>query len=813
MRFLKNWTILMDKLPEYNEFKTPLTEQISKGLCEKIIENKESDFDYTNAKSEVINGTWTVLKEMCKELEYDKHEVRYSQKCGVGRFYGSSFITLPRKVKHTLFHNSGMIDLDQQKGHPTIAYNLGKKNGKDFTYIKEYIDNADKIFQETAEHFGIDIVDNPINQDRIKWFFNLTIYGGGKDLWIKGLTDPSDKDRSLCFEPLELKTTEMTAFQKGFKQNCDDLKELIWLNNDALKEHLNKKHSEYPTKKLHEKKDCLISFVMGIIENDCLHKAYLYLKKNKLLRHYKLVSLEYDGLCFIPKTTITQDTIDALNAYVKKHTGIEIIYVMKPYKKHNIYEDMINLYNKEMEDFYNSINENSYEGVFERFNKKYAKVKQISMFVEINGDEVLFYNKDRLRVSYEDIRYEEPIEDKEGNIVGTKDKCFLDKWFPDPNKVSYKNVGVYPNTEKCPSDILNLWKPFAMECVDEYVPQLETKELILNHIKILCNHDEAVYHWFIRWIAQMIQYPEVKSVAPTLISEQGGGKGTFAILMRKMLGFKKMLETQNAGTDVFGSNNSLMKNAFLVVLDELDGKDTVGVEGKIKGLITEPTLTINEKYVSPIVINSFHRFLITTNNEECIRKKRGDRRNVIIRSSDELCTELPRNYHKKDELVEYHNKMHEYLEDENVVKTMYEYFKNEIEDMADFHKLPIPETEHDREQQEINRCAIDIFMEDFTRVNINFKNDNDEPIMRVMMSDLFKQFKRYCEKTRVVYECNILKFGVRLKRLNIVGMGEMVKTNKGNARVFNIEQMKEYYKLGCLIDIQETDEEEYGEGY
>jgi putative DNA primase/helicase len=344
-----------------------------------------------------------------------------------------------------------------------------------------------------------------------------------------------------------------------------------------------------------------------------------------------------------------------------------------------------------------------------------------------------------------------------------------------------------------------------MEFVDEYTPHLEGKEFILNHIKILCNHDEVVYNWFIRWVAQMIQYPEFKSVAPTLISDEGAGKGTLLKLIAKMLGGNRVLETTTPSRDVWGSNNNLLKNAFLVNLNEMSGKETVGADGQIKGLITDPKITINEKYVSSVVIDSFHRFLITTNNEECIRKKKGDRRNIIIRCSDELCVEMPKNVSRRNDLVEYHNKMHGLLEDQNVIKTMYEYFKNEIEDMSDFHKIPVPETEHDREQQEVNRSTIDIFMENFTREHINFTNDNNEPIMRVMISDLFKQFKRYCEKNRMEYDCNVLKFGLRLKRLNVVGVGQMVKTNKGNARILNIEQMKEYYKLGCLIDIDNTD--------
>ena len=808
MKFLNNWTIQIDKLPEYNEFKAPLTEQINKGLCEKIIEHKETDFDYTNKKGEIINGTWSILKDKCDKLKKDnKQHVTYSQKCGIGRFYGSSFITMPKKVKHTLFHHSGMIDLDQQKGHPTIAYCLGKKNNKDFKYIKKYIDNPDLIFKETAQHFGIDIVNNLNNQDRIKWFFNLTIYGGGFDLWIKGLSNPNENDMSLGYEPLNLKTTEMTDFQKGFQDNCNELKELIWLNNDDLKDHLNKKHSEYPTKKPHEKKDCLVSFVMGIIENDCLHKAYLYLKKNKLLKHYNLVSLEYDGLCFIPKIPITNDIIESLNAYVKKHTGIGITYVMKPYKEHNIYEDMIELYNKEMESFYDSINENSYDGVFERFNTEYAKIEELSMFVKIKKQDVLFFNKGNLKVSYEDIRYVKPIEDKEGNIIDSTDKCFIDKWFEDPNKLKYRNVGVYPNSNKCPSDILNLWCPFDMELVSVYTPNVEAKEFILNHIKILCNHDDDVYNWFIRWIAQMIQYPDVKTIAPTLISEEGAGKGTLLKLISKMLGSRKVLETTTPSRDVWGNNNNLMKNAFLVNLNEMSGKESLGADGQIKGLITDSTITINEKYVSSVVIDSFHRFIITTNNDECIRKKKGDRRNVIIRCSDELCKSLPKNKDKKDKLNTYHSKIHTYLNDTNVIKTMYEYFKNEMEDMGDFHKIELPQTEHDAEQQEINRCVIDVFIEDYTKKYIDYKNDKNDPIMRVMINDLFKDFRRYCEKSKIEYDCNLVKFGVRLKRLNIVGVSDIVKTKMGNARLFNIKEMKKYYNLGCLIDIDETDGE------
>jgi hypothetical protein len=60
--------------------------------------------------------------------------------------------------------------------------------------------------------------------------------------------------------------------------------------------------------------------------------------------------------------------------------------------------------------------------------------------------------------------------------------------------------------------------------------------MILNHIKILCNNEEAVADYLINWIAQMIQYTALKTICATLISDEGSGKGTLNKLIQNMLG-------------------------------------------------------------------------------------------------------------------------------------------------------------------------------------------------------------------------------------------------------------------------------------
>ena len=101
-------------------------------------------------------------------------------------------------------------------------------------------------------------------------------------------------------------------------------------------------------------------------------------------------------------------------------------------------------------------------------------------------------------------------------------------------------------------------------------------------MKILCNHEEATYDYFINWIAQMIQYPATKT---TMILFQGGegcGKGRLFSIIEKLVGSNKYFETSCPERDVWGHFNPKMANSFFVHLSELSKKQTQDSENKIK---------------------------------------------------------------------------------------------------------------------------------------------------------------------------------------------------------------------------------------
>ena len=67
---------------------------------------------------------------------------------------------------------------------------------------------------------------------------------------------------------------------------------------------------------------------------------------------------------------------------------------------------------------------------------------------------------------------------------------------------------------------------------------------------------------------------------------------------------------------------------------------------------------------------------------------------------------------KKDDVI-YFNKLNEILNDSNVIKTCYEYFKS-IPDMDNFNKIPLPSTNYHNELKEMNKSPIESWLYDFT---------------------------------------------------------------------------------------------------
>jgi hypothetical protein len=197
----------------------------------------------------------------------------------------------------------------------------------------------------------------------------------------------------------------------------------------------------------------------------------------------------------------------------------------------------------------------------------------------------------------------------------------------------------------------------------------------------------------------------------------------------------------------------------------------------MKALQTDGKISINKKGLDQMMVNSYHRFLITTNSVEGpVKTSKDDRQNVIVRCSDELKGN-----------TDYFEKLYAYLTDENVIRTLYDHLMA-TPDMDKFHLLPLPKTEYQNELKKLSQPIIDQFMEYFTE-------SRDDKEVELLGSELFKMFRVWCDFNNINYDVTNQKFGVRVKLLGIDGVTRGKHTKNGSTTIYNIKKMKAHFKL------------------
>jgi hypothetical protein len=241
-----------------------------------------------------------------------------------------------------------------------------------------------------------------------------------------------------------------------------------------------------------------------------------------------------------------------------------------------------------------------------------------------------------------------------------------------------------------------------------------------------------------------------------------------------MLGSNKVMETTNPERDVWGSFNSIMMDSFLINLNELSKKSTLEAEGQIKALVTDPTITINKKGVDQIQIKSFHRFIITTNKDDPINTSKDDRRNLIIRCSDELCGDK-----------NFFTKIYDLLDDVSVVRTCYDYFKS-IPNLDKFNSLPIPQTSYQNELKKLDVTPPEQFL--------IYLCENQISNLELTAKEFFTRFQMFLAESNINYETTSLKLGVKLTNLKIDGLTKG-RSKTGVTYILDIEKLKSHFQI------------------
>ena len=467
-------------------------------------------------------------------------------------------------------------------------------------------------------------------------------------------------------------------------------------------------------KKEYNLKGSFISHLACYIENIMLMFLYDFL----INKNYNIHSLMFDGLMIYGNHYEDDELLKECNELIKEEFGELHELVYKPHCT-----------NYKIPEEYKTANE-IYKELKEEFSINNFKMRD--QYGNVTKSGVTLYNKANFITLHEE----------------NYSKKFLNKWFFDPCKNNYEAFGCYPNDDKCPDNIYNLWDPF--ECV-EHKPAEDDDGLnwFLNHIKTMCNYNNDVCNFVLMWLAQMVQYPEMKSVQLVFRTRPGTGKGLFLQFLKNMLGTKKVYECSDPQNQIFGNQNGILKNSFLIIFEEMEKSFFNKAIPKLKTLITDPTIIIRELYQKPFQMNSYHRFIGFTNK---IEQTVLERRQVFIEGSDD-----------KIGNSEYFNEGYKYSEDQKIARKIYDYLMK-YPTKPKINKNDCPVTAYQKELQEMNKDPFDVWIEAF----INNYED------WTPVGDIYKNYRDWYRINGYhvdYFNCTTIQFGLKLKRTGLMTKG------------------------------------------
>jgi hypothetical protein len=201
-------------------------------------------------------------------------------------------------------------------------------------------------------------------------------------------------------------------------------------------------------------------------------------------------------------------------------------------------------------------------------------------------------------------------------------------WFKWEGKSFHSNgIGYYPNPDKLPKHVFNTFQGFGCE------PKKGDTSLILEHIQeVLCAGDIKSADYFIEWLAHIVHKPEVKpTVAVLMKSAEGTGKGTLYRLLKMVLGANAY--QVNGSYQIMGRFNGIVAGRLLIFGDEVDMTDKK-VFDRAKGIISEPTLSLELKGIDPEPIPNMARFIFTGNHDQVISAGTRERRFLVLEPSE-----------------------------------------------------------------------------------------------------------------------------------------------------------------------------------
>jgi len=190
----------------------------------------------------------------------------------------------------------------------------------------------------------------------------------------------------------------------------------------------------------------------------------------------------------------------------------------------------------------------------------------------------------------------------------------VDEWAQWPFMRKVDRITYKPGDEMFVNGELNDWPGWGVESRRGEVSQF------LDVIRSIDG-----WEWLLKWLAYPIQNPGTKMFTAVIIwsVEQGTGKTFIGDVMRDIYG-----RNSNVITNVELHDDSFvwLRNMQFILGEEVSQRRSIADSGLLKHIITNDTVTVNEKYVPTYKLPNCANLMFTSNKPDAIVMDQSDRR-------------------------------------------------------------------------------------------------------------------------------------------------------------------------------------------
>ena len=187
----------------------------------------------------------------------------------------------------------------------------------------------------------------------------------------------------------------------------------------------------------------------------------------------------------------------------------------------------------------------------------------------------------------------------------------------------FERLTYQPGQPELPEDgRYNIWRPSAIE------PKAGEVEWFLQHMRYLIP-DEKERQQVLDFLAYLVQHPGIKiHFALVIQGLPGTGKSFVGQLMEIIIG---LLNTSRPSNEELHSQwTTWQRQAQLVIVEELMTIGRQDLINKLKSVIADATIRIQEKYRNTYSLDNCLNFLMFTNHKDALKVELNDRRFFVV---------------------------------------------------------------------------------------------------------------------------------------------------------------------------------------